>query len=598
MPRYQRDPVKIELLKNALTAIADEMAITVVRTARSFVIKESLDFSTGLMDADGALIAQGLCLPLHMGSFPPTMKSILRDYGQELRPGDVYATNDPYLGGGTHLPDIYVFKPIFLDGQLLGFSAAIGHQTDIGGRVAGGNACDNVEIYQEGVRIPPVRIFTNDEPDDVFFKMMRANVRVPEKVLGDIMATVAACRRGEEGLKTLARTHGVESLRAQMSDLMDYAEELTRAELRALPDGQWEFEDFLDDDGFQEEPIRIHVVLTKEGDEITADFRGTDAQVKGSINMPYSFTCSATYACVRSVMDPSIPNNEGFFRPIKVRTNPGSFVDCTHPAPVAARGLGATRATDCLWGALARMLPDKVFACGVQGDYGVTIAGYRPDGRPFINLEFLYSGWGGRPHRDGIDGISSLAVNYANTPAEVIEVEQPLRIERYGFRPDTGGAGMHRGSLGIVRDYRLVGADEAVLQVRGDRQKFQPFGLYGGKPGDFAKNVINPDSDAPQVPPGKFMSSMAEGDVFRAMLAGGGGWGDPLERDPARVLDDVLNEKVSAECARLEYGVVIDVDAMQVDEEATLALRARTRNGAAKQGSAASPQSVKASHER
>ena len=579
MSQPQRDPVRIELLKNALTAVADEMAVTVVRTARSFVIKESLDFSTGLMDPNGALIAQGLCLPLHMGSFPPTMQTVLRDFGDDLRPGDVFATNDPYLGGGTHLPDIYVFKPIFFEGGLLGFSAAIGHQTDIGGRVAGGNACDNTEIYQEGVRIPPIRIFSNDEPDDAFFRLMRANVRVPEKVLGDIMATVAACRRGEEGLTALARSYGPEPLKGYMDDLLDYAEELTRAELRSLPNGRWEFEDFLDDDGFQEEPIRIRVALTKEDGELVADFRGTSPQVRGSINMPYSFTCSATYACVRSVIDPGIPNNEGFFRPIRVVTEPGSFVDCTHPAPVAARGLGATRTTDCLWGALAQMLPDRVFACGVQGDYGVTIAGYRPDGEAFVNLEFLYSGWGGRPHKDGIDGISSLAVNYSNTPAEVVEVEHPVRIERYGFRPDTGGAGKFRGSLGTEREYRLVGADEAVLQVRGDRQKFQPFGLHGGKPGAFARNEMNPDGDRPTYPSGKFMTTMVRGESFRAVLAGGGGWGDPMERDPAMVLDDVRNEKVSVSGAREQYGVLIDAEAMAVDEEGTRELRAQLRNG-------------------
>ena len=578
MSQTKRDPVQVELLKNALTAIADEMAITVVRTARSFVIKEALDFSCGLMNAEGALVAQGLCLPLHMGAFPPTMDAVLRDFGGGIHPGDVFAANDPYLAGGTHLPDIYVFMPIFLDGALLGFAAAIGHQTDIGGRVAGGNACDNTEIYQEGVRIPPLRIIDAGVPNEIFFKMMRANVRVPEKVLGDIMATISACRRGEEGLQTLARTYGVESLEYQMKDLIDYADELTRAELRTLPDGRWSFEDFLDGDGFQEEPIRIFVTLNKEDDELTVDFRGTSPQVKGSINMTQSFTCSAVYACVRSIMDPSIPNNEGFFRAIKVITEPGSYVECTPPAPVAARGLGSARVTDCMWGALAQMLPDKVFACGVQGDYGVTIAGYRPDGRPFVHLEFLYAGWGGRPGKDGIDAISSLAANYSNTPIEVVEVEQPLRIERYEFRPDSGGAGMHRGSVSIVRDYRLVGADEAVLQVRGDRQKFRPFGLYGGKPGAHAGNAINPDGNDPQIPPGKFMTTINEGDVFRARLAGAGGWGDPLERDPALVLDDVLNEKVSAQSARDEYGVEINVDAMRVDEDATRMLREHMRS--------------------
>lgn len=578
MNAFHRDPIKIELLKNALSAIADEMAVTVVRTARSSVIKEALDFSTGLMDADGKLIAQGLCLPLHMGSFPPTMKAILDEYRNDISPGDVFATNDPYLGGGTHLPDIYVFQPVFFEDKLLGFAAAIGHQTDIGGRVAGGNASDNTEIYQEGVRIPPVRIIAAGQPNEVFFKMMRANVRLPEKVLGDIMAIIAACRQGAKGLAALAQIHGAQALQHQLNDLIDYAEELARAELRLLPDGKWSFEDFIDDDGFQDEPIRIFVELTKTADELTADFRGTSPQVKGSINMTDSFTRSAVYACVRSVMDPSIPNNEGFFRPITVITEPGSFAHCTHPAPMAARGLGAMRTTDCLWGALARMLPKKVFACGVQGDYGVTIAGYQRDGSAFLNLEFLFSGWGGRPNKDGIDGISSLAVNYANTPIEVIEVEQPLRIERYGFVADTAGAGKHRGSLSIVREYRLVGADEAVLQVRGDRQKFRPFGLYGGKPGAFASGVINPDSDAPIVPPGKFMTNINEGDVFQAVLAGGGGWGDPLERDPARVLDDVRNDKVSPQSARDDYGVVLDVPLNAVDAQATTRLREQMRN--------------------
>ena len=573
MTSYSRDPIRIELLKNALTAIADEMAVTVVRTARSLPIKEALDFSTGLLNADGALIAQGLCLPLHMGSFPPTMTSILNEYKDDIHPGDIFATNDPYLGGGTHLPDIYIFLPIFFQATLIGFAATIGHHTDIGGRVAGGNACDNTEIYQEGVRIPPVKIAQQGQLDELFLKLMRANVRVPQKVLGDIMASIAACRRGEQGFQALANRYGATELRASTIDLIDYAEELTRAELRELPDGQWEFEDYLDDDGFQEQPIRIFVSLAKQGDEITVDFRGTDPQVKGSINMPFNFTASCAYACIRSVMDPSIPNNEGFFRPIKVLAEPGSFAHCTHPAPVAARGLGASRVTDCIWGALAAMLPDKVFACGVQGDYRVTIAGYTDEGSPFVSLEFLFSGWGGRPNKDGIDGISSLAVNYSNTPVEILEVEQPLRIERYQFRPDTGGAGKFRGAVGLEREYRLVGAEEAVLQVRGDRQKFGPFGLHGGKAGALARNLLNPDSDSPTVPTGKFMMTIKKGDSFRGQLAGAGGWGNPLDRDPLLVLDDVLNEKVSPQCAREEYGVAIDLEQMQVDDEATTKLR-------------------------
>ncbi len=577
-----RDPIRMELLKNAFAAIADEMAVTVMRTARSFVIKESMDFSTGLMDAEGELIAQGLSLPLHMGSFPPTMEAVLREFGREIRPGDIYAVNDPYVGGGTHLPDIYLFQPVFCEGELLGFATAIGHQTDIGGRVAGGNACDNTEIFQEGIRIPPVKLFDQGQPNETLFKLLRLNVRVPEKVIGDVMATVAACRRGERGLLDLARRYGTKALKRDMKDLQDYAEEMTRQGLRSLQDGEWDFEDFLDDDGFDTTPIRVYVRLLKKGDQLVADFRGTSGQVKGSINMPISFTRSCVYACVRSVLDPSIPNNVGFMRPITVITEPGSFVNPLPPAPVAARGLAAMRATEAIWGALAKMLPHKVFACGVQGEFGVTIAGYRPDGKPFVHLEFLFGAWGGRPNNDGIDGLSSLAVNYSNSPVEMVEGEQPIRIDRYAFRPDSGGAGKHRGGLGMERQYRLVDVDEAVLQVRSDRQKFCPYGLKGGKGGAHARNLLNPGTTEERELPGKFILTFKRGETYRSILAGAGGWGDPRERDPAAVLEDVLNEKVSPSAAQRDYGVVIDPQRMAVDHAATARLRREQEVAASK----------------
>jgi N-methylhydantoinase B len=370
-----KDPIRLELLKNAFAAIADEMAVTVVRTARSYVIKEAMDFSTGLMDAEGGLIAQGLCLPIHMGSFPPTMQAVLDEFRGQLAPGDIYAVNDPYIGGGIHLPDIFVFQPIFFEGRLLGFATAIGHQTDIGGRVAGGNACDNTEIFQEGLRIPPLKLFDRGVPNETLFKLLKLNVRVPEKVIGDVMATVAACHRGERGVLELAQRYGTETILKDMRDLQDYSEEITRAELMEFPDGEWEFEDFIDNDGFDPGPIRIRVKLIKAGGDLTVDFAGTSRQVKGSINMPISLTHSCVYACVRSVLDPSIPTNSGFMRPIHLHVEPGTIVNPTCPAPVAARGLTAMRTTEAVWGALARMLPHKVFACGVQGDFGVTIAG-------------------------------------------------------------------------------------------------------------------------------------------------------------------------------------------------------------------------------
>ncbi len=569
------DPIRLELMKNAFAAIADEMAATVVRTARSSVIKEAMDFSTGLLDLKGNLIAQGLCLPVHMGSFPPTLATVLEKFAGQIHPGDVFALNDPYVGSGLHLPDIFIFKPIFYEDKLLAFAAAIGHQTDIGGRVAGGNACDNTEIFQEGLRIPPLRVIDQGKPVEAFFDILRLNVRVPDTVIGDVQATIAACTRGERGLIALAKKHGADTIAADMAKLLDYSEALTRAEFSAFPDGAWEFEDFLDDDGFSEDPIRLAAKVIKNGTDITVDFTGTSRQVKGSINLPIAMTQSCVYACLRSVVGPNVPTNSGFMRPIRVIAEPGSIVNPTSPAPVAARGLTSMRVTEAIWGALASMLPQKVFACGAQGDFGVTIAGY-VEKRPFVLLEFLFGTWGGRPDKDAIDALSSLAVNYSNTPVEIVEREQPIRIEEYGFRQDSCGPGKFRGGLGLVREYRLVGVDEAVLQVRSDRQKFRPYGLKGGSPGANAGNTLRGFEGQTSALPGKFMRSFKRGECYRAELAGGGGWGDPFERAPEKVLEDVTDEKISIQSAARDYGVAVTADGA-LDMAATSRLRLKHR---------------------
>lgn len=573
--RRQNDPILLELIRNRLESICDEMAITVVRTARSFIVKEAMDFSTGLCNAQGELVAQGLCLPLHLGSVPPAMAAIRSKFDGSFQPGDVCILNDPYAGG-THLPDVFVVKPVFVGGKLAGFAVVVAHQIDIGGRVAGGNASDSTEIFQEGLRIPPLKLYAAGVSNDTLFTLIKQNVRVPDKVIGDLLAEVAACKRGEEQLVQLAERYGLDLLEQYLQELLAYTEQLTRAELRALPDGSWEFTDYLDDDGIDPDPIAIHAKVTKRSDEIEVDFSGTSPQVKGAINLPFAFSQSAVYTCVRSVLNLTIPNNAGFFRPIKVQAPLGSFVNCTSPAPVAARGLGGIRTCEAIFGALAQMLPDRVFACESAGDTGVTIAGYHRDGRPFVHLEFLYGTWGGGPLKDGIDGSSSVPINYSNTPVEVVELEQPIRIEQYSFWPDTGGPGKYRGGLGLVREYRLVGVPEAILQVRSDRQKTQPYGLWGGKSGSKSENILSPATEAKRLP-SKFMIHLKEGDVFRHIMAGGGGWGDPLERDPDAVLEDVLNEKISHSHAREQYGVIIDTRHKRVNDEATQALRAEMR---------------------
>jgi N-methylhydantoinase B len=565
-----RDPLAFELIKNALAGIADSMAVTVVRTARSFVVKQSMDFSTALCDASGELVAQGLCVPLHLGAMPPALQGVLQKYQGRIEPGDIFIINDPY-SGGSHLPDIFLFKPVFVEGLLVAFACVIAHQTDIGGRVGGGNACDNTEIYQEGLRIPPLKLFERGEPNETIFTLLEKNVRVPDKVLGDVRAQIAALRMGERDFLQLVQEYGLAELQGYMADILDYTERFTRAEIEALPDGEYTFTEYIDDDGIDPDPIRIQLALHIRGDTITADFTGTSPQCKGSIQPNLPATKAMVYAAIRCVLDPAIPNSGGYFRPIKVIAPEGSFVNPVHPGPVAARALGARRVAQAVFGALTKALPGKIFAAWGGGEFGISVGGYYADRRPFVHLEFHNdASWGGGPDKDGLDGHPGPMSNLANTPIELLEAEQPLRIDQYGFVADTGGPGKYRGGLGVVRDFRLL--EEATLQIRSDRRKFPPYGLYGGKPGTPASGILNPDTEH-RVMPSKFLMTAKKDDVFRMVLAGGGGYGNPLERDPERVAADVREEKLSVEYARREYGVVLDERSLEVDRVATAALR-------------------------
>ena len=569
--------IELELLKNAAESVADQMALTIVRTARSSVAKDSMDFSTSLVNVKGDVVAQGLCQPRHMCAIPSAAGAVIERYKGQYQEGDIYILNDPYEGG-THLPDIYLFKPVFLERKLIGFSCAIVHHTDVGGRVAGGNASNSTEIYQEGLRIPPLKLYDAGEPNETLFRIIDKNVRVPDKVAGDFRAQISACELGERGFQDLGRQYGLDRLETLFDHLLDYTEELTRQAISRLQDGQWEFADHIDNDGFTNDPVPIRVKIKKAGDTITADYTGTSPQVKGAINSTLSYTSSITYACVKSVLGVDIPNNAGFFRPINIVAPEGSFVNPQLPAPVAARGLAAMRITETLFGAFAKMLPDKIFACGVGLDTGVTIAGYFPDRRPFLFLEFMYVSWGGGPDRDGIDGASLPHSNYSNTPVEVIEAEHPMMIDCYGVVPDRCGAGKFRGGLAFQRHYRLL-ADEADLQLRSDRQKYLPYGLHGGQSGKPSISQMNRNDGDLETLPSKGLFQMQRGNVFHHITAGAAGWGDPLDRDVNNILEDVVNEKLSPEYVRREYSVVVERNSdgitWEINFEATEQLRQR-----------------------
>jgi N-methylhydantoinase B len=450
----------------------------------------------------------------------------------------------------------------------------IAHHTDVGGRVAGSNASDSTEIYQEGLRLPVVKLYERGAPSRSVFRIIEKNVRVPGRVIGDLGAEYAACRVGERELAKLFRRYGSDTIRGYLDALLDYAERMTRAEIRRWPKGAFTFTDYLDSDGFDDRPIPITVTLTVHEDHLTVDYAGTSPQVKAALNSTLSFTKSCTYLSVRSVLQQGIPNNAGVFRAIEVRAPEASVVNPVLPAACAARALTGYRILDVMMGALAQIVPDKVPAAGEGGNTVVCIGGYQ-DREPFIIVDMICGAWGGRPDKDGIEAVTNPSQNMSNTPVEVLEAQHPIRIDEYAFVPDSCGAGKWRGGLGLARQYTLL-AEEATLQLRSDRMAFRPYGLAGGQPAAPTRNLLNPGAAATPLP-AKLTGTLRRGESLRHEQAGGGGHGDPFTRDPARVAADVLNEKISVAYARREHGVALDPATGVVDEAATRALRAHGR---------------------
>ena len=570
------DPITFEVIRNGLDLLVDEMALTVMRTAYSGIVKDALDYSTGFCDARGRVIAQGLTVLLHLGSFPSAVESILTKYDGRIVPGDIYIMNDPYGSGGIHLPDIYIIKPVFFDDELQGFSCVTAHQTDVGGMVPGSNSTNTTEIYQEGIRIPTLKLYDAGVPSEAIFALLEKNVRLPDKVLGDIRAEIAAANIGERGYLALAGRYGAGPLSRYMDALLDYTEVLARQGIKEIPDGTYTFSGHIDADNIEEGPVDIHAALTVDGDHVIVDLEGCSPQVKAGINSPLPFTKAAVYGAIRLIMDPNIPNSAGYTRLIEVKAPEASVVNARLPAACGARGITGYRVMEVVLGALAQAVPDLVPADGDGGNTIISIGGYDSERKPFAFVDLYCGSRGGRPSGDGPEGVAHPAANISNTPVEIAEVEMPVRIEEYGMLAGTGGAGKFRGALAQTRRVRCL-ADEAVLQLRSDKRKFPPYGLQGGKPGNSSWNILNP-GEGETILPTMSVSSMKRDDIIYHVLASGGGWGDPLERDPTLVRSDVWDEMLSVDDAQREYGVVIDPDSIEVDEEATERLR-RERAG-------------------
>jgi N-methylhydantoinase B len=571
------DPIKRELLKNALVTITDNMLVMIVRTARSSNVKNSMDFSAAILDASGELVAQGLAVPVHLGAMMPALKGCAGFFAADVAQGDVIASNDPY-SGCSHLNDIFMFKPVFAEGELIGWIGLILHHTDLGGRVPGGNATDSNEIFEEGLRIPPVKIVEAGRLNATVMRIIEFNSRVPQRMVADVRAQIATLEQAERDMNKLIAAWRRDELKRYMRDLIDYAERLARAEIAALPDGEVEFTDWNDDDGIGGPPVRLHVKLVKRGDEMHVDFSGTDYRLGGAVHSHYSFTASCAYAAIRTVLDIDIPSNAGLYRPIKVTAPVGTFVNAPYPAALGSRGQSGFRIRSVVLGALAMLMPERMTACPGGSEFAIAVAGYDANKQRFVHLEFHNStGHGGGPDRDGQDAGPNCIGNLANVPVELLEAENPLRIEQYAFIADTGGAGRYRGGLAIVRDYRIL-ADEALVQVRADRATHQPWGLFGGETGAGARNFLNPATPVEERLPTKFVRTLRRGDLFRAEMAAAGGYGDPCERDVRAVEDDVIKGKISREHARERYGVVISEKG--IDHAETVRLRARRRGAA------------------
>ena len=568
------DPVTFELIKNGLSVLCDEMALTMARAGYSPVIREMLDFTTALLTPEGEVMAQGRTNALHLGSIMYALEGIRNKFGDEMRPGDLFVNNDPYEGG-SHLPDLFILKPLFFDGQLAAFVGAEAHMSDMGGRVPGSNACDSTEVYQEGLRIPPSHLYIEGRPNRTLWDLIEKNVRQSNRVFGDIRAILAAIAVGERGFAQLVDQYGLERLRFYVDEIMDYTESMARAEIESWPDGEYSFTDEIDDDGMGSESIPIHLTLTVTGDRLEMDFAGTGPQVRSAINTPVSYTKAACFLAVRAAMKTQLPHNSGFTRPLQIRVPEGTVLHPFPPAAVAARALAAYRTANVVVGAMAQIVPERMMAADEGGNALITFAGQDRAQQPWLFTDVHLGAWGGRHDRDGVDAICGVCVSTANTPCEIIELEYPLLMRQYAFVQDSCGAGKFRGGLGLTRDYEIL-SDETMLQVRSDRVKTRPYGLFGGGPGTPSANVLNPGPDERELP-SKVMTWLQTGDVYRCQLASGGGWGDPLERDPTLVERDVRNEKISIAFAARVHGVIVDAGTGLLDQEATINLRERMR---------------------
>ncbi|MYA71835.1 hydantoinase B/oxoprolinase family protein [Candidatus Poribacteria bacterium] len=520
------DPIKLELYKNMLTSVAEEMGVTLQRTAFSPNIKERLDFSCAVFDGTGKMVAQAAHIPVHLGSMPLSVLAAIEH--TEMAPGDMIALNDPYRGG-THLPDITLVAPVFSSAngsktknEPVFFVANRAHHADVGG-MAPGSMPIATSVIQEGIRIPPVKLIRAGELDTDLWELILANVRTPEERRGDMEAQLAANRVGERRLREMITKYGVTEIAAYMEELCAYASRMIRARLQEIPDGRYVYADVLDNDGITDEPIEIRVAIEVENDTAVVDFTGTAPQVRGSVNAIYAITLSAVFYTFRCIAGADVPANAGCLEPIRVIAPEGTVVNANFPAAVAGGNVETSqRIVDVLLGALAQACPDQIPAASSGTMNNLTIGGYDASrGKDFTYYETIAGGMGARPNRDGIDAIHTHMTNTMNTPIEAIETNYPMQVAEYAIRRGTGGTGKFRGGAGVIRALKLL--TDAEVTILSERRTRGPYGLQGGESGQPGCNVLISDGEEHPLA-GKVSVSTREGDVIRIETPGGGGF--------------------------------------------------------------------------
>jgi len=572
------DPFTVEIIRDQLIAAAEESFISLGKSSQSPIIYEVLDYACAITDSNSNLTAQANGVPGFLGTLSFAVAAVLEKYGPAaMRPGDVIITNDPYAGGGNHLSDVALIAPIFADDMLIAFSVNKAHWTEVGGMAPGSWTTDSTEIYQEGLQFPVIYLGRGYELDRSLIDLIEANVRTPDKTLGDLYAGVASLRSAERRVQEIAGRYGVEVFMEAASRILDHAERLARIGLKQLPKGTFFAEDWMDDDGLSETPIYLCVRVTVSDDEFIADFSGSSPQVPGPINCTRTRLHSACRSLFKSITDPAFPVNDGWFRPVRIICPEGTVFTARRPAPVSTYWETGAYAVDLIWHALFPVLPDRLTAGHSLSVCGTIISGEDEKGERFVLVEPQAGGWGAGATKDGESGL--VVVGDGETyimPVEICEVRYPIMVEQYKFNTQQKGIGRFRGGFGLVREYRLL-CEEAVLTATFGRHRYLPWGAEGGMEGsENGVYVIKKGFSRPAVWKGKLARySLKKGDRVKLVTGVGGGYGPPFERDPKMVQYDVENGFISIKQALSLYAVRIDPQAGAVDHEETDRLRRR-----------------------